>query len=97
MLNHGLNHGLFLSLVKFFLTKIHSKFNKFRVKKLDLRFLLEIQAILPETSPFLSAQMAVLSSFFQMFIVLGMYNFEMRVDFLFFVCTYLTEYMWLPN
>jgi hypothetical protein len=26
-----------------------------------------------------------------------MYNFEMRVDFLFFVCTYLTEYMWLPN
>ena len=41
----------------------------------DLRFLLEIQAILPETSLFLSAQMAVLSSFFQMFIVLGMYNF----------------------
>ena len=33
-----------------------------------------VQAISPETSPFLSAQMAVLSSFFQMFIVLGMYN-----------------------
>ena len=41
----------------------------------DLRFLLEIQAILPETtSPFLSAQMAVLSSFFQMFIVHGSYK-----------------------
>jgi hypothetical protein len=37
--------------------------------------LLKIQAILPETNPFLSAQMAVLSSFFQMLIVLGMYNF----------------------
>ena len=45
----------------------------------DLRFLLEIQAILPETSPFLSAQMAVLSSFFQMFIVLGMHNFDLRL------------------
>ena len=39
-------------------------------------FLLEIQAILPETTPFLSVQMAVLSSFFQMLIVLGMYNFD---------------------
>ena len=29
----------------------------------------------PETGPFLSAQMAVRSSFFQVFIVLGMYNF----------------------
>jgi hypothetical protein len=64
-----------------FWMKIHSKLNKFSIKKLDcyvvsdLRFLLEIQAILLETSPFLSAQMAVMSSFFQMFIVLGMYNF----------------------
>ena len=40
------------------------------------QFCFEMQAILPETSPFLSAQMAGLSSFFQMFIVLGMYNFE---------------------
>ena len=54
--------------------KIHSKLNKFRIKKLDcyivsdLRFLLEIQAILPKTSPFLSAQMAVLSSFFHMYL-----------------------------
>ena len=77
-LNHGLNHGLFLSLFKFFWMKIHSKLNKFRIKNRLLycfRFLLEIQAILPKTSPFLSAQIAVLSSFFQMFIVLGMYNF----------------------
>jgi hypothetical protein len=49
--------------------------NKFKIKKLDcyivsdLRFLLEIQAILPETSPFLSAQIALVSTFFQMFIV----------------------------
>ena len=33
---------------------------------LDFMFLLDVQADLPETSPFLSAQM---------FIVLGMYNF----------------------
>ena len=47
-----------------FWMKIHSKLNKFRIKQLDcyivseFRFLLETQAILPETSPFLSAQMA---------------------------------------
>ena len=29
----------------------------------------------PETSPFFSAQMALVSTFFQMFIVLGTYNF----------------------
>jgi hypothetical protein len=50
--------------------KIHSKLNEFRIKKLDcyivsdLRFLLEIQAIVPKISPFLSSQMAVLCSFF---------------------------------
>ena len=62
---------------------MHSRSNKFRIKKnldcnivSDLKFLLEIQAILPETSPILSAQMAVLSRFFQMIIELGMYNFE---------------------
>ena len=41
----------------------------------DLRFLLEIHDILPKTSPFLSAQMIVLSSFFEMFIVLGIFSF----------------------
>ena len=45
----------------------------------DFRFLLEIQAILPETSPFSLVQMAVFNSFFQMSIVLGMYNFESRL------------------
>ena len=40
-----------------------------------------MQAILPETSPFLSAQMAMLCSFFQMFIVLGMYNFASNMYF----------------
>ena len=61
--------------------KIHSKLNELRIKKLEcyivseLRFVLEIQANLPETSSSLSAQIAVLNSFFEMFIVLGMYNF----------------------
>jgi hypothetical protein len=40
--------------------------------------LLDLQANLPETSQFLSAQMAVQSSFFQVSIVLGMYNFVHR-------------------
>ena len=49
----------------------------FAVKsRISSDMLLEIQAILPEISPFLSAEMAVLSNFFQMFIALGMYNFE---------------------
>ena len=46
-----------------FWMKIHSKLNRFRIKKLywhivsDFRFLLGIQAILPKNSLFLSAQM----------------------------------------
>ena len=65
-----------------FWMKIHSKLDKFRIKKLecyivsDLRFLLEIKAILPETSPLISAQMAVLSCFFQMLI--HIYNFDRK-------------------
>ena len=39
---------------------------------------LDVQANLSENSPFLSAQMAVLRSLLQMFIVLGMYNFGHR-------------------
>ena len=66
---------------KYILNRINSEFKKkidcYIVS--DLRFLLKKvkiqQAILLETSPFLSAQMAVLSSFFQVFRVLGMYNF----------------------
>ena len=81
VLNHGLNHGLCFFTFQVFWMIIHPKLNKFRLKRLDgyivsdLRFLFKIQAILPETSPFLFAQMTVLSSFFQMFIVLGMHNF----------------------
>ena len=33
MLNYGSNHRWFLSLFKFFLVKIHSKVNKFRIKE----------------------------------------------------------------
>ena len=74
--------GYFFHFSRFWM--IPSKLNKFRIKKLDcyivsdLKFLHEIQAILPETRP-LSAQMSVLSSFFQMFIVLGMYYFAPKV------------------
>ena len=50
-----------------------------------------MQAILPETSPFLSAQIAVLSSFFQMFIVLGMYNFVTRLEIIHLVDVSLRE------
>ena len=58
------------------------------------RFLLEIKAILLETSLFLSAQMAVLSSFFQMFIELGMYNFDSRVD---IVCYAMHYFVFQPH
>jgi hypothetical protein len=54
MSNHGLNHVLFFSF-QVFEVKIHSKLNKFIFS--DLRFLLEILAILPKTSSFLCDQM----------------------------------------
>ena len=57
-------------------------------------YLKYIQAILPETSLFLSAQMAVLSSFFQMFIERGMYNFESRVD---IVCYAMHYFVFQPH
>ena len=41
----------------------------------NISVLLDVQANLPETSPFFSAQMALMSTFFQMYIVLWMYNF----------------------
>ena len=44
----------------------------------NISVLLDVQAYLPETSPFFSAQMALVSTFFQMFIVLGMYNFDLH-------------------
>ena len=39
-----------------------------------------VQANFAETSSFLSTQMALVSTFFQMFIVLGMYNFACLCD-----------------
>ena len=41
----------------------------------NILVLLDVQADLPETSRFFSVQMALLSTFFQRFTVLGMYNF----------------------
>ena len=77
ILNHGLNLGLLFSL---WVKKQSKLIWKFRVKisiliLLDISVLLDVQANLPETSPFLSAQMTLVGSFFQMFIALGMYNF----------------------
>ena len=93
------NHGSFLSL---FWMKIHSKLNEFRIKILDsyiisdLRFLLEIQAILPETSPFLAAQMAVLSSFFQKFLVFEMYSFHCnKINNIWLKFVFLEQCAWL--
>ena len=45
---------------------------------LNISVLLDVQANLPETSPFLSAKIALVSTFFQMLIVLGMYNFGLH-------------------
>ena len=82
ILNRGLNHGLYLSLFKFFGWKYVEWIQDKKIRLLNIFrpqvCFFEVQAILPETSPFLSAQMAVLSSFFQMFIVLRMYNFYRR-------------------
>ena len=77
----ALNHGLLLSLFKFF--EWENILNWLENSGLKSRFLFclifqvfcYVQANLPETSPFLSAQMALVSTFFQMFIVLGMYNY----------------------
>ena len=45
----------------------------------NITVLLDVQANLPETSPyFVCPKMALVSSFFQMFIVLGMYNFDFK-------------------
>jgi hypothetical protein len=42
----------------------------------NISVLLDVQVNLPETSPFFFAQMALVITFFQTFILLGMYNFE---------------------
>ena len=54
-------------------------------------FFLDLQANLPETSTFFSAQMAVLSSYLQMFIVHGMYNFVSNTK----CCTLYMYFVWV--
>ena len=78
---------LFFSLLKFFWVKKHFKLiensglkSRFLFCLICISVLLDVHANLPETSPFLSAQMALVSTFFQMFIVLGMYNFGMDLN-----------------
>ena len=46
----------------------------------NISVLLDVQANLPETSPFFSAQMALVSTFFQIFIVLAIYNFAWLIN-----------------
>ena len=73
ILDHGLNDGLLFSFLMFFVWK-KTILNLLENSGLKCRFLffiiisvlLDVQANLPETIPFLSTQM---------FIVLGMYNF----------------------
>ena len=80
--NHGLNHGLFFSLFKFFgwkniLNLLENSGLKSRfLFCLIFQFYLMYRLICQKLSHFLSAQMALVSNFFQMIIVLGMYNFD---------------------
>ena len=58
--------------------RIHYKIElKIQEKNLDYKIVLTLS-----TSPFLSDQMAVLSSFLQVFTVLGMYNFILHHTYL---------------
>ena len=62
--------------------KIHSKLKKNRIKN-QIAILFQISGFYLKYKlfcPFLFVQMAVLSSFFQMFIILGMYNFAQIKD-----------------
>ena len=68
ILNHGLNHGF-----SSFLCGKRSKLSENSGLKSRFLDFLIFQFYL--ICPFLSAQMALVSTFFQMFIALGMYNF----------------------
>ena len=70
ILNNGLNHGLFFPLFKFFGWKNILNL----LENSDSYFVSYFSFTKPVH--FLSAQMALVSTFFQMFIVLGMYNFD---------------------
>ena len=58
-----------------FLCEKHSGLKARFLFLFNISVLPDVKVNLPEISPFLSAQMALVSTFFQMFIVLGMYNF----------------------
>ena len=83
-LNHGLDHGWFFPLFKFFWWKYLQ--NVIEDSGLKFRILYSLifqmyKLICQKTAQFLFAQMAVLSSFdLQMFIVLGMYNFAAKLS-----------------
>ena len=87
-LNPGLIHGLFISLFSFFGWK--SILNQLENSGLKSRFLfclicqsyLMYRLICQKPAYSLSAQMALVSTFFQMFLVLGMYNFGLNLTFL---------------
>ena len=86
ILYHGWNHGYYISFAfRLFGMYIHSKLNwKFSIK-IYLGILLQClritffmyKVMCQKPAHFLSAQMAVLSSFLQVFILLGMYNFSL--------------------
>ena len=79
ILNCGLNHGLLLLLFKVFLWKHILDWNEISGLKSRMLYclyclywfqvLLDVQVNLPETNPFLSAQMSVPSIFFWVFLV----------------------------
>ena len=77
ILDHGLNHGLFLSLFNFCWLSYKLHFRKLGLNS-GLQYCLRFQVlrICQKKAHFLSAQLAVLSNFFQVFKVLGMYNFD---------------------
>ena len=86
MINYGLNPGLFSHSSSFFGWKSALNWlEKIRliiwiIINLKIWRLLDVQASLSETSPFLSAQMVVICSFFSVFTVLGMYYFGLHTD-----------------
>ena len=75
ILNHGLNHGLLFSLFKFFWVKdILNQLENSGLKSrllfcLIFQFYLMYRLICHKPAHFLSAQIALVSTFFQMFIV----------------------------
>ena len=78
-----LNHGLLFSLFKFLGWKIILNYLENSVLKsrflfccLIFQFYLMYRLICQKPAHFLSAPMALVSTFFQMIIVLGMYNFD---------------------